>query len=41
MQTSVESVMVMVHLMVDYHGSMELDWDVLLTYDGRAHCEKA
>ena len=34
LQTSVESVM------VDYHGSMELDWDTLLRYDGRGQCEE-
>ena len=36
MQTSVE----VESVMVDYHGPMELDWDTLLTYDGRRHCEK-
>ena len=34
LQTSVE------RLMVDYHGSMELDWDTHLRYDGRGQCKE-
>ena len=26
-------------LVLGYHGAVELDWDTLLTYDGRGHCD--